>query len=167
MTKFYPQNYIDSTYNIPFEELYNKGFRGLIFDIDNTLVEHGAPANAKAVELFKRLKKIGFKTMILSNNNERRVKSFAGSVASNYIHKAGKPKRKNYLKAMEIMGTDIKTSILIGDQLFTDIWGANRLRMNNYLVAQIDKKEEIQIVIKRFFEKPILYFYKKKNRGNR
>ena len=56
MFKFlYPDEYIDSTYNIDFKKLYNSGYRGLIFDIDNTLVPHGAPATKQAVELFKKI----------------------------------------------------------------------------------------------------------------
>ena len=57
---FFPDEYLDSTYEIDFEKLYQDGYRGLIFDIDNTLVRHGEPADERAVALFKRLKKIGF-----------------------------------------------------------------------------------------------------------
>ena len=60
LEKFFPDEYLDSTYSIDFEDLYRKGFRGIIFDIDNTLVPHGAPADKRAEELFERLKKIGF-----------------------------------------------------------------------------------------------------------
>ena len=74
---FYPDDYIASTYVIPFEELYKKGYRGLIFDIDNTLVPHGAPADERAITLFERLRKIGFDTCLISNNQEPRVKPFA------------------------------------------------------------------------------------------
>ena len=57
---FFPDAWEDSTYTIDFEELYREGIRGLLFDIDNTLVPHGAPADARAIALFKRLKDIGF-----------------------------------------------------------------------------------------------------------
>lgn len=159
--RFYPQNHIESTYDIPYAKLYERGFRGIIFDIDNTLVEHGAPANERAAKLFEVLHGIGFQTMVLSNNKEPRVKSFADAVGTKYIHRAGKPKIINYQKAMKKMGTESATTVFVGDQLFTDIWGANVAGIHSYLVKQIDKKEEIQIVIKRFLEKPVLYFYKK------
>ena len=68
--KFYPDIYLDSTYEIQYEDLYKKGFRGIIFDVDNTLVEHGAPVNDKAAALFEYLHKMGFKTCIISNNIE-------------------------------------------------------------------------------------------------
>ena len=63
---FYPGNYVDSAYEIPYEKLYERGYRGIIFDVDNTLVPHGAPADARAIELFERLRAIGFSTCILS-----------------------------------------------------------------------------------------------------
>lgn len=158
---FYPNEDIKSTYDIDFEKLYDMGYRGVIFDIDNTLVTHGAPANEKAIRLFERLRGIGYSTMLLSNNKEPRVKSFADDVCSRYIFKAGKPKKKNYLKACEIMGTDAENTLFVGDQLFTDMWGANNAGIHSILVSPIDPKEEIQIVIKRIFEKLVLYFYKK------
>ena len=57
---FFPDQYVASTYVIDFEQLYKKGYRGLIFDIDNTLVPHGAPADKRAVALFARLKELGY-----------------------------------------------------------------------------------------------------------
>ena len=73
LEKFYPDRYLDSAYQIPFEELYKKGYRGIIFDVDNTLVPHGAPADGQSVKLFERLRELGFSTCILSNNKEPRV----------------------------------------------------------------------------------------------
>ncbi|MDE7478357.1 MAG: YqeG family HAD IIIA-type phosphatase, partial [Lachnospiraceae bacterium] len=73
---FYPDEYLNSTYEIDFEKMYKQGYRGIIFDIDNTLVPHGLPADERAVALFQRLKKIGYKVTLLSNNKEPRVKMF-------------------------------------------------------------------------------------------
>ncbi len=160
--KFYPDEYMESSYVIDYEGLYREGYRGIIFDIDNTLVPHGAPADERAIELFARLKKIGFQCMLLSNNKEPRVKMFNDAVHVQYIFKAGKPSVKNYEKAMEWMGTDRSTTIFVGDQLFTDVWGAKNTGIRNFLVKPIDPKEEIQIVLKRYLEKIVLYFYKRK-----
>lgn len=74
--RFFPDEYVASTYSIPFEKLYEEGYRGVIFDIDNTLVPHGAPADERAKKLFKRLSDIGFSSCLLSNNREKRVKMF-------------------------------------------------------------------------------------------
>ena len=159
--KFYPNMYMDSTYVIDFEKLYEEGIRGLIFDIDNTLVEHGVPADDRAIALFERLRRIGFKTCLISNNKEPRVKPFAQAVNSQYVFKANKPSRKNYRKAMEYMGTDETNTVFVGDQLFTDVYGANRCGIKSILVKPIHPKEEIQIVLKRKLEKIVLHFYLK------
>ena len=161
---FFPDEYVASTYVIPFEKLYEEGYRGVIFDIDNTLVPHGAPADKRAKKLFAKLKELGFEACLLSNNKEPRVKMFNDDVQVNYIFDAHKPSIKNYQKAMELMGTDLSNTIFVGDQLFTDVWGAKRTGIRNILVKPIHPKEEIQIVFKRKLEKIVLYFYKKQKR---
>lgn len=163
LEKFYPAMYLDSAYEINFDELYANGYRGIIFDIDNTLVPHGAPADGRALALFARLKELGFLCMFLSNNKEPRVKMFSEAVGMPYIHKAGKPRPINYRKAMELMGTDTNNTVFIGDQIFTDIYGANLAGIRTILVKPIHPKEEIQIVLKRYLERIVLFFYKRKN----
>ena len=160
--RFFPDDYVKSTYVIPFEKLYEEGIRGVIFDIYNTLVPHGAPADKRAEELFARLKRIGISSCLLSNNQEPRVKMFNKNINTNYIFNAHKPSVKNYEKAMKIMGTDKSSTLFVGDQLFTDVWGAKRTGIRNILVQPIHPKEEIQIVLKRYLEKIVLHFYKKK-----
>ncbi len=159
---FYPDEYLDSTYVIDFENLKKEGYKGIIFDIDNTLVTHGDPADERALALFERLRVLGFDTCLVSNNKRPRVESFANQVDSKFIFKANKPSRKGYEKAMELMGTDVLTTVFVGDQLFTDVWGAKRAGIRSILVKPIDPREEIQIVLKRYLEKIVLYFYKKR-----
>lgn len=161
---FYPDEYKASTYLIDFEDLYHLGYRGLIFDIDNTLVPHGVPADVRSMALFGQLREIGFETCLISNNQEPRVKPFAEAVKSKYIYNAHKPSTKNYKKAMELMGTEKDTTIFIGDQLFTDVWGAKRTGIRSILVKPIHPKEEIHIVLKRYLEKIVLHSYKKDKR---
>lgn len=155
---------MDSTYQIDFEMLYQKGYRGVIFDIDNTLVPHGAPADERAVRLFERLKNIGFDCCLLSNNQYERVAMFNKDVSVHFIENAHKPSRKNYQKAMELMKTNLDNTLFVGDQLFTDVYGAKRTGIHNILVKPIHPKEEIQIVLKRKLEKIVLYFYEKEQR---
>lgn len=162
--KFFPDEYMVSTYVISFEKLYKEGYRGVIFDIDNTLVPHGAPADERAKKLFARLEKIGFQSCLLSNNQEPRVKMFNQDIQTNYIYNAHKPSTKNYVKAMEKMGTDKENTLFVGDQLFTDVWGAKRAGIRNILVKPIHPKEEIQIVLKRYLERIVLFFYKKEQK---
>lgn len=162
--KFYPNEYLDSTYLIDFEDFYGRGFRGIIFDIDNTLVPHGLPADERAVTLFKRLKKTGYKVIMLSNNKEPRVKMFCDAVDAPYIFKAGKPNPKSYRQACSLLGTDENSTLFVGDQIFTDVWGANRAGLYSILVKPIHPKEEIQIVLKRYLEKIVLFSYQKRRK---
>lgn len=163
--RFYPKEYVMSAYTIDFQKYYEQGYRALILDVDNTLVEHGAPVNEKAKAFFEKVRGIGFKTCIISNNNDARVSPFAEAVDSPYIADAGKPKKEGYLKAMQLMESEKNNTLFIGDQLFTDVWGANRTGVYSILVHYIKYDYEIQIRLKRLGEKIVLYFYKK-TQGN-
>lgn len=167
LERFYPDVYLESAYDIDYEALYGQGYRGIIFDIDNTLVPHGAPADERSIALFERLRHIGYESMLLSNNKEPRVKSFNDKVGSRYIYKANKPFPENYKKAMERMKTTPETTLFVGDQLFTDVWGAKKAGIKTYLVKPIHPKEEIQIVLKRILERVVLFFYQRKCKGKR
>ena len=155
----YPDEYMDSTYAIDFKKLYKDGYRGILFDIDNTLVPHGAPADERAIALFKELKQIGFTTCLISNNKEPRVKSFCDKVDSDYIFKAGTPLPGGYEEGIRKMKTTKENTLFIGDQIFTDVLGANRAGLYTIMVKPIHPKEEIQIVLKRYLERIVLFFY--------
>ena len=159
---FYPDEWYVSSWSIDYEGLYAAGYRGVIFDIDNTLAVHGGPPPQKTLELFAKLEALGMKVCVLSNNKEPRVKSFAEKVGCFYIYKAGKPSKKGYLRAMAQMSTHYGNTVFVGDQLFTDVYGARRTGIRSILVQPIDPHEEIQIVLKRYLEKIVLFFYKKR-----
>lgn len=158
MSKLYPWAEAASAYQIDYQKEYDNGVRGVLFDVDNTLVRHGEPATKQAKELFEHLRSIGLKTCIISNNKEPRVSPFAKEVGSDYIYKAGKPSVRGYEDAMKRIHTTPDTTIFIGDQIFTDIYGANRAGIRTYLVQPIHPKEEIQIVLKRYIERIVLFF---------
>ena len=164
LSRFYPDDWVDSAYQIDYEKIYDRGYRGLIFDIDNTLVPHGAPADERAIALFARLKNLGFSCCLLSNNQMERVSSLNEPIQVFFIENAHKPSAKNYRRAMEMMGTDERTTLFIGDQLFTDVYGAKRAGIRTVLVRPIHPKEEIQIVFKRYLERIVLFFYKRKRK---
>ncbi len=164
---FYPDEDADSAYQLDYQKYYDDGYRGILFDVDNTLVEHGQPVTLAAIGLFERLKEMGFRTCIISNNKEKRVRPFADALEAFYIYKAGKPSPRGYVQGMEKMGTTPETTLFVGDQIFTDVWGANRAGMHSVLVKQIARHEEIQIVCKRFFEKIVLFEYRRKKRKKR
>ncbi len=155
-SNLYPDEYRESVYTLNFEEYYKMGYRGILFDIDNTLVPHGAPSTDKAVKLFEKLRILGFHTCLISNNKEPRVKPFADAVKSDYVYNAHKPMKKNYIEAVKKMGTETDNTMFIGDQIFTDVYGAKRAGIYSVLLKPINPKEEIQIVLKRYLEKPII-----------
>ena len=161
---FYPDEYLDSTYVIDFDALYRAGYRGVIFDIDNTLVPHGAPADERARALFCHLKEVGFDCCLLSNNQLPRIELFNQDIHVKFIENAHKPSVKNYRKAMQMMGTNTGNTLFVGDQLFTDVYGARRTGIHSILVKPIHPKEEIQIVLKRYLERIVLNFYEKEHK---
>ncbi len=161
-SKFYPDEYWESAYTQEYERLYEAGFRGIIFDIDNTLVEHGDDVDDHAIALVERLRRMGFAVCFLSNNAEPRVRSFCKPFDAAYIYKGGKPGTKGYEAVMKLIGTTKEQTVSVGDQIFTDVWGAKRTGIYTVLVKPIGKREEIQIVLKRYLEKIVLHFYKKK-----
>lgn len=164
---FFPDIESTSAYDIDFQMYYEQGYRGIIFDIDNTLVPHNAGPTAQAAAFMQRLKEIGFSVCLLSNNKEPRVASFNAPLQVHYIFKADKPSKRGYRKAMEVMGTDTENTLFVGDQLFTDVWGAKRTGIFSILVKPIHPKEEIQIVLKRRLEKPILWLYHRSLRNGK
>lgn len=157
--KFYPTVYCESAYSVDFEALFKKGYRGLLTDVDNTLVPHGAPSTKESESFFEYLRDIGWKVCIISNNDEERIKPFADLVDSPYVYKAGKPLKKGYIEGMKITGTDLKNTLFIGDQLFTDIWGANNTGLKSILVKPIKKDYKILILLKRVGEAIVKFFY--------
>lgn len=112
---FYPDEYLDSAYEIDYAEFYRRGYRGIIFDIDNTLVPHGAPADARARSLFSYLNSLGFVCCLLSNNQRERVDLFNKDIGAFFVEDAHKPSRKGYERAMELMGTTRSTTLFVGD----------------------------------------------------
>ena len=129
-----------STYVIPFEKLYEEGYRGVIFDIDNTLVPHGAPADERAKKLFVRLKEIGFQSCLISNNQKPRVEMFNEEIGTKYICNAHKPLTKNYIRAMELMGTDRSNTLFVGGSAVYGCMGS-QTRWNEKYSCETDPSE--------------------------
>lgn len=145
LQRFYPDEYLDSTYVIDFDKLYEEGYRGIIFDIDNTLVPHGAPADERAKKLFAHLKELGYHCMLLSNNKEPRVKMFNDAVNVSYIYKAGKPSAKNYLKAMEeksLKAIQERGKASVGDKTMVDALAPAVEAMQQHYTEGLEKMLE-------------------------
>lgn len=159
--KFFPDEIVPSAYVIDYDRLYAEGIRGVLYDVDNTLVPHGAPPDDRAMALFAHLQALGMKTALVSNNREGRVRRFADRVGTQYVCRAGKPSRRGYLSAMKLIGTDRTNTLFVGDQLYTDIWGARRSGLRAVLTRPVHPAEELQIALKRLLEKPVLRRYER------
>lgn len=160
----YPFEYVESVFTIDYEKLAEMGYRGLIFDIDNTLVCHGADSNERVDALFLRLHSLGFQTLLLSNNREKRVKRFLRNIDSLYIANAMKPFRGGYNRAVKKMGLSKNEVVFIGDQIFTDTFGANRSGLPSILVRFIQSDGEVDFAARRKLEKAVLNRYFKSGR---
>ena len=157
---FYPYEYAESVFSIDYQKLYDLGFRGLLFDIDNTLVPHGEDSTPQVDELMKRITDTGFRILMLSNNSEERILRFLKNIDSQYIEEAGKPDPAAYDKAVRMLGLKKEQVLCIGDQVFTDILGANRCGMKNILVKYIGFYEPGRKGKRRAAESMILRFWK-------
>jgi len=162
ISRFWPKEHYSSVYEIDYGGLWEKGFRGLIFDIDNTLAVFDVPLPPDEVlSLFERLKGLGFKLCLFSNNSEARVKGFNEPLGLPAIHKAGKPKKKGIGKALALLDLPKEQAVIIGDQLFTDIWGGNRSGVYTVLVEPLAKRDEWTVKLKRAPEKFVKRMYLK------
>lgn len=159
LSSLYPYEMVDSVFTIDYEKLLNQGYQAVIFDIDATLVPHGRLATPAIEALFVQLHQLGLKTLLLSNNSDERIQEFIQNIDTPYIPLADKPKTDNYLKALEILGLDKTKVVMIGDQLFTDILGANRVGMPSILVKFLMQENETKIGKKRLLEQLILQTY--------
>ena len=157
--KLFPDVIYPSAYAIDYQALYEKGIRGVIYDIDNTLVGHGAPADARSVALFRKLDEIGLEYCLVSNNDAARVDLFNTDIHAHCVYKAGKPLKKGYLAAAQKMQIAPEQTAAIGDQIFTDVWGANRAGVYCIMTRRLYFKEPFQIHLKRILEAPILLAY--------
>lgn len=152
-----PTKTYNSIFDIPLQELYTFGIKGVIFDLDNTLTEWNNPKlSGDTISWLERAKRIGFKMCFVSNNSDLRVREVADIVEIPFVARAGKPRRRSFRKAMELMQTKPGTTAVVGDQIFTDILGGNRLGLFTILVTPISSKEFIGTKLVRVIEKMIL-----------
>ncbi len=160
LDRFFPDMYIRSVYELPLEELKNKGIKLLVFDIDNTLVPFDIEKpDDKLIKLFKFLKNQGFKVAILSNNNKGRIELFNEDLGAIAIYKAGKPGIKKISKVMAKLNVKNNETAMIGDQAFTDVWCGNRAGAYSILTAPICNRDQLITKVKRGMESFVMGFY--------
>ena len=162
---FTPDFIFAGIYDIDFDSLKKKNIKGLIFDIDNTLVSYRQQTPTKEVSvLMDKLKSEGFEICFISNNSRERVDIFNAEFNFFSYPKAKKPSVKCIKKALSAMDLNAKNAAFVGDQLFTDIMAAKRAKIMAILVAPIEPVENAFFKFKRFMEKPFIKRYYKKQR---
>jgi HAD superfamily phosphatase (TIGR01668 family) len=157
LEKLKPKLYVDSIFYLDLDQLKKLNIGGFIIDIDNTLVEWEEKTASERVKIWLRnLELKGFKVCLVSNNTEDRVVKFNEELKLPAIHRAVKPRVNAFHKAMEIMGTTPETTAVIGDQLFTDVLGGNRLDLFTILVIPLGNQELTWTKFVRKIEKVVL-----------
>lgn len=139
--------------------LKKHGIKGLILDVDNTLTTHDNPVPAKGiVRWLEDMKNNGIKLIIVSNNHAERVRPFADPLGLDFVSDSGKPLKRGYTAAMKKMGLAPDETAAVGDQLFTDVWGANfsKIKMIYVEPMELEPKSKRFIRFKRVLEKPFL-----------
>ncbi len=166
MALFYPTIYRRRVTDVSVDDLRALGVRGVLLDVDNTLTTHDNPHLDPAVTAWlETMRAAGFLLTVVSNNSEERVRPFADNIGLGYQAKAAKPLPRGYRAAAQKMGLPVQECVAIGDQIFTDIIGANLAGMPCVLLEPIEPEVAQKfIVLKRKLEKPLLNRRREKRR---
>ncbi|HHY72935.1 MAG TPA: YqeG family HAD IIIA-type phosphatase [Bacillus bacterium] len=160
---FLPNEHVKSIFDIEPIALHEKGIKGIITDLDNTLVEWDRPeATPKLIEWFQKMKDSGIVITIVSNNNQERVKLFSKPLGIQYIYEARKPMGRAFRKAVKDMNLKKEEVVVIGDQLLTDVLGGNRSGLHTILVVPVAQSDGFFTRINRRIERSILNIMKRK-----
>lgn len=165
LKQFLPDQHAKSIFEITPESLKGKGIKGIITDLDNTLVEWDRPnATPKLVKWFEEMKNSNIQITIVSNNNESRVRDFSDPLNIPFIPAARKPLGRAFNRALQEMGLKKEETVVIGDQLLTDILGGNRSGFRTILVVPVAQTDGFFTRFNRIVERRILNWYRKKGK---
>lgn len=160
---FMPNDYVQSVFQIDIEKLANSGFKGIITDLDNTLVGWDVKTPTKEIqEWFKKANDLGLTITIVSNNNEKRVSSFSKDLDVDFIFKARKPMGRAFKKAIQHMNIKPEETIVIGDQMLTDVLGGNNNGLYTIMVVPVKKTDGFLTRLNRIIERRLLNYFKRK-----
>ena len=159
--KFYPDYKLKTIDDIDFGVFAEKGISYVLLDIDNTLVSYTSPlADERARNFLAKLGENDIKYAFVSNNHKDRVVKFAEEFGAFYIYDSAKPLLFGIKKAMRHLGAKKHNTALIGDQVFTDVYGGNRAGLLTFMVEPIEAKETPFFGVKRKLERIVLKNYK-------
>lgn len=149
-----PDIYVNSISDIDLNKLKAMGITSVISDLDNTLDSHETKVpSSSSLAFLNSLKDNGFKVCIISNGKKARVRKYLEGFDIPYIAEAGKPLKRSYLSALSAIGSKASETVFIGDQIFTDTWGANKAHLTTVLVEPIKQFENSFFYIKRALER--------------
>lgn len=163
---FKPNVYFTNIQDITIEFLIKNKIKALILDVDNTLIDYDKNLAEETIEWAKRLQGQGIKMYILSNTNKQdKVETVAKKLEIPYEHFAKKPSKRGFVRVKEILKIKEENIGVVGDQIFTDVFGGNRSKMFTILVDQVDKKDywytawkrPIENILKRKLKKGRVY----------
>ncbi len=152
--------------DISADSLLENGFQAVLLDIDNTIIPWQGMVISDAVHAWVgTLRKAGIKVCLVSNTHRpKRLSALAQSLGVVHVPHAGKPRRRGLRQALEVLGVDIDHAVMIGDQVFTDIWAGNRMRMNTILVQPVDGREFFGTKISRALERVLMWGYRRRGK---
>lgn len=161
---FYPDDIYDAIEKIEIQKLIDKNIQGMILDVDNTLIDYTRELKDNVINWVRAVKEAGIKIYILSNTlKKKKVEDVSRKLDIPYIMFAKKPSKKGFLKCIEKLNVNPENICVIGDQIFTDIWGGNKMGMYTIYTKPINKKDcSITTTVKRPLEKIVLKKYLKK-----
>ena len=162
MNLFVPDVYQKSIYTINYKKLINQGVKCLVFDLDNTIEPYAELEPSKKLTELIAFLKDDFQIIVMSNNNKERVRPFKEKLNIDAAHSSKKPFGKKYKKILSMYNLKPSEVACVGDQLITDIFGANKMDMISILVHQISPIEPFGTKINRFFERIIIKRLNKK-----
>lgn len=162
MNFFRPTYFVDSVADISADFLIKNNIKALILDIDDTITTHGnQKIDSNTERWLGDLKFHKIKLILVSNNFKDRVAQIAGSIGVPYIYSGMKPLPNVFIRALDILNTKKENTMVIGDQIFTDILGANIAGIRSILVEPKGESRTLLLKIKRFMEKPFKKCLKK------
>ncbi len=165
---FMPNEFVDNIFEITPEHIKELNKKAIITDLDNTLVGWDTPSATDEVkEWFHRMNENGIKITVVSNNNSERVKAFCDPHDIEFIARAQKPRRKSLKKALSQMEMNSDDTVLIGDQMMTDVLGGNRLGLYTILVVPVKNSDGMSTKINRMLERRVLKYFERNNLLNK
>lgn len=153
---FKPTWMIERIYQLTPEQLIKHNIKGVITDLDNTLIAWNNPDGTPELRAWlTTMKEAGIPVVILSNNHHSRVKRVADQLGIQFTSDAKKPSRRGYRRAIEKLGVAEDEVVIVGDQLLTDVWGGNRLGIRSILVMPIVQSDAVWTLMNRKIERSI------------